>query len=83
MKLAEIAQTPHFQGAVDNAISQAGGSPMWQPIVGETTTYPPCQRGRDDQNRAHDFTDAEDRASAQVYIYCRQCGLVQKLEELP
>jgi hypothetical protein len=51
--------------------------------LAETVTYPECQRGRMDDNYAHRFTDAEVPAAGQTYIYCRRCGLVQKLEPKP
>ena len=46
----------------------------------ETVLYPSCQRGDMDDNWAHEFHDYWDRVSGRGYIYCRRCGLVQRLE---
>ena len=48
----------------------------------ETIVYPSCQRGDFQDNHAHDFCDWTDPSSQRGYIYCRRCGLVQRIQEL-
>jgi hypothetical protein len=61
-----------------NEVSSEFGS-----YVAETTVYPRCQRGITEAGFAHDFESFVDETGRAPLMFCRQCGLVQKLEVLP